>query len=227
MNSDETKEQYSGAFGIDKENIYVLGLPRSDLYLDEKRMEEKAERFYQRFPELSGKRLILYAPTFRDEQVKNPELGMNLEVFLNGLHEDDVVMLRLHPYVAANFPEGSLKRYRGKIRNFSDYPEAAAVLAVSGLLITDYSSIIFEYCLLEKPIIFYAYDYEKFEKDGRSFYKDYTDYVPGEVVSTEKELLRAIGECETHSERVKDFKENSFRYLDGKSTKRLLHKILS
>ncbi len=68
---------------------------------------------------------------------------------------------------------------------------------------------------------------EKFEKEGRNFYKEYMDYVPGEVVSTEEELLRVVHECEAYSEWMKEFKEKSFHYLDGQSTKRLLHKILS
>jgi CDP-ribitol ribitolphosphotransferase len=226
VNSAYTKKQYAKAFGIDESRVYILGLPRSDLYLNKERLKEKANRFYAAYPELKQKRLILYAPTFRDQSKDQMEQEQRLHKLPEGLGENDVILFRLHPHVAGRVSNNIPEKYKGKQYNMSNYKEPAALLAVSDILITDYSSIIFEYCLLDKPILFYAYDYEQFEAKGRSFYEDYRKYVPGKVVMTEKELWEALRECGEHSEQVKAFKEKSFRYLDGKSVERLLQEIL-
>lgn len=226
VNSECTKKQYAKAFGVNENFVFVLGLPRSDLFFQEKQLSIKKRNFYREYPELAGKRLILYAPTFRDEQVACPELGLDLHRFLTGLEEEDILILRLHPHVAANFSDRILDQYEGKVLNLSKWKEVTTLMAASEILITDYSSIVFEYCLLEKPMIFYAYDLPKFHNDGRSFYENYEKYVPGKVVKTEQELLYAIENIQDEWKKAKQFKEENFAYLDGRATERLLHLIL-
>lgn len=223
VNSEAVKKEYASAFGVSEDRIYVLGLPRTDLLLDSDFMEQKREAFYQEYPQVRGKRCILYAPTFRDDEVDTPKINLNLEKLSKELSENEIFMIRLHPHVAEHvnnvFENG---RFRNII-NVSGYSGVTTLLSVSDVLVTDYSSIVFEYCLRNKPMIFYAYDLEKFEKDGRSFYRNYRMFVPGKVVSSQEELTVCMKNDETAD--VRRFVDDNFTYLDGKSTSRLLELI--
>ena len=111
--------------------------------------------------------------------------------------------------------------------NMSGYPGVTTLLAVSDCLITDYSSIVFEYCLFERPIIFYAYDLERFQKDGRDFYEDYERFVPGPVVKDQKELEQLWQTGFGTGDRVKNFREQVYEYLDKNAVNRLLELIFN
>lgn len=225
VNSQRTKRQYAGAFALPEEKAYVLGLPRTDLILDRERMEEKKRQFYERYPELKGKRCTLYAPTFRDAEVENPTLALDLEKFLSIMGKEDALLLRLHPHVSANFSAEALERYENRIVNVSDYPGVATLLAVSDCLISDYSSIIFEYCLFGRPMIFYAYDLESFEREGRSFYEDYETFVPGPIARSQHELEAVWQSGFEYKDRIDAFKKETYEYLDKNATNRLLELI--
>lgn len=225
VSSEKTKKQYAKAFGVPPEKIYVLGLPRTDLILNQERMQKMRKRFYEQYPTLKGKRCTLYAPTFRDKEVDCPVFSLNFDTFVSCMSEEEVLLLRLHPHVAANCPETVWGRYKGKIVNVSEYPGVATLLAVSERLITDYSSIIFEYCLLNRPIFFYAYDYEEFRQNGRDFYEDYKEFVPGPIAYTQSELEQLWRENEIDKEKLEHFRENAFQYVDKNATNRLLELI--
>lgn len=225
VNSELTKKQYGSAFGVPEEKIYMLGLPRTDLILDGVKMDERRASFWKQYPSLAGKRCSLYAPTFRDCEVDRPVFGLDFDSFCSCMEEDEVLLVRLHPHVAANCPDSIWEQYAGKIVNVSDYPGVATLLAVAERLITDYSSIIFEYCLLDREMLFYAYDYDKFQKEGRDFYEDYPSFVPGPVAYSQQELEKLWQETSLDSQMLQRFKEEMFCYLDQNATNRLLQLI--
>ena len=225
VNSELTKRQYGSAFGVPEEKIYMLGLPRTDLILDKKRMDKLQGNFYEQYPFLRGKRCSLYAPTFRDDEVDRPVFGLDFDSFCSCMEEDEVLLVRLPPHVAANCPVDMWGRYQGKLVNVSDYPGVATLLAVSERLITDYSSIIFEYCLLDREMIFYAYDYEEFRKEGRDLYENYPEFVPGAVAFSQQELEDIWKEHSCEEQRLQHFREQMFCYLDQNATNRLLELI--
>lgn len=225
VNSENVAKEYASAFGIDKEHIFVIGNPRTDLMLNKQYMQDKEKKFYRDYPELQGKRCILYAPTFRDSEVSNPTLHLNLKAVEESLAEDEVLLIRLHPHVAQNIRESFFEPYAGKIYHVSDYSEIAALLAVSEVLITDYSSIVFEYCLLERPMLFYAYDLKEFEQRGRNFYRDYRNFVPGPVLESEEALLNCLKAKDYHVD--ESFVAKNFPLLDGNATSRLFALIFS
>ena len=107
----------------------------------------------------------------------------------------------------------------------SSYEDINTLLFVSDCLISDYSSIIFEYSVLEKPMLFFAYDLESFSQKGRGFYEEYESYVPGKVVRDTKEVAAFIRSEFYDKECVKKFKRESFSYLDGYSMERFLSHI--
>lgn len=225
VNSKMTMRQYASAFNQPAEHIYILGLPRTDLILDNERMKALRLDFWQQYPQLKGKRCFLYAPTFRDQEVGQPQIALDLERFIEQMAEDEVLLLRLHPHVAANCCLDISGKYAGKLYNVSDYAGVTTLLAVADCLITDYSSIIFEYCLLNKKMIFYAYDLQQFKENGRSFYEDYESFVPGRVVYTQEELEVECRNKTTDFALLEDFRKKMFAYLDGNATNRLLELI--
>lgn len=225
VNSEKTKKQYAGAFGIPEEKAYILGLPRTDLILDKKKLEAKRKAFYDEYPDMKGKKITLYAPTFRDSEIDEPKVMLDFESFIRVMKEDEMLLLRLHPFVAERVSEDIFRKFKGKIQNMSGYSGVTTLLAVADCLITDYSSIIYEYCLLRKPMIFYAYDLEQFRQSGRNFYEDYESLVPGPVVKSQEELEQIWQQKENLGEDIPRFMEENFAYFDKNSVNRLLELI--
>ncbi len=221
VNSEYTKKQYAKAFGINEERVYVWGLPRTDELFSEEIKDRKVEQFYQQYPELRNKRLILYAPTFRDHEVENPSMKLDIKYLETHTEEEFVYLIKLHPFVAKHYNAKDTKR----CISVSAYEDINTLLFVSDYLITDYSSIIFEYSVLEKPMLFYAYDLEAFSSKGRGFYEPYVSYVPGKVVRDTKEIADSLACNSFDKSRIIKFKKDSFSFLDGRAMERFIHYI--
>ena len=226
VNSDYTAGLYQGAFGVTKDKICLTGIPRTDIMFDDKKKDKAIRNFYEEYPELVHKRLVLYAPTFRDEQVRDPKVELDIEKWCSFAGEDTILMLRLHPHVAGAFDDTSILQYSDKVLNVSGCNDLNTLLFVADVLITDYSSIIFEYALLNRPMLFYAYDLEEFSENGRGFYEDYDSFVPGPVVRTTDELITMLNEEDNYSWEREQFVHKFYSFLDGCSTERLLKRIL-
>lgn len=226
VNAKEWKEKYSHIFAVEEDKTFITGMPRTDLLFEEDKKEERVEQFYKENPNLVGKRLVLYAPTFRDGELEEQKVRLDLEEMVKKLPEDTVIGLKLHPFVADQFHyDGNQKE---RVIDLSHESNLNTLLFASQCLITDYSSIVFEYVLLNKPIYFYAYDLEEFSDHGRGFYEDYESYVPGPVSKTTKQLLEQIKEekeghrKEYWEHRRKEFQKRNYEFEDGNSTRRLL-----
>ena len=233
VNAEGIREQYAGAFGIELDKVYAVGLPRTDVLFDSKKQRNDKKAFYGQYPELKEKKIVLYAPTFRDDEVANPKMVLDLDAFINELPDDLVCIIKLHPFVARQYTwtKEQEERYRGRVYNLSSYTDTNTLLLVADALITDYSSIIYEYCLREKPMIFYAYDLDDFESKGRGFYESYEAFVPGMVASTTDEVIEAIKmniyEDKYDLERIEWFRDRHYQYFDGKSTERVIELVSS
>lgn len=231
VNAEEIREQYAGAFGVELDKVYATGLPRTDVLFDVEKKREDKKEFYRQYPELKDKKIVLYAPTFRDDEVAKPKMELDLDKFIHELPENLVCIIKLHPFVAKQYSwtKEQQERYKGRIYNLSSYPDTNTLLFVADVLITDYSSIIYEYCLREKPMIFYAYDLEDFESKGRGFYESYEEFVPGMVVRDTMEVIEAINmnlyEDKCDYERIEWFRDRHYDYFDGKSTERVIQLV--
>jgi CDP-ribitol ribitolphosphotransferase len=223
VNSEQSKKEYAGSFGVAKDKVYVYGLPRTDLFFNDRMKEERRKAFFKLHPELAGKKLVLYAPTLRDQELKEPRLSLDTERIIKELPKDYVLMLRLHPFVMEMYQKN--EQYKSAIRenviSMSGYPDINTLLLVADYLITDYSSVIFEYCLLKKPMLFYAYDLEEFSDHGRGFYRPYKEFVPGRVTETTEEIIDLLKRDDFNLEVINSFINSNYQYLDGKSTERL------
>ena len=224
VSSETTASIYQQSFSMPKEKVYISGMPRADVFFDEAYQQKALMAFYEEYPMCRDKKLILYAPTFRDSQVANPVIELDYNGLAKRLGEEYVIGLRLHPFVAknrkmdANLPENVI--------DFSSYASLNSLLFATDVLISDYSSIIFEFSALRRPMLFFAYDLEEFSENGRGFYWDYEAYVPGAVVRNNEELQEQLCNILELEEVEEDKDYNAFlkdvyKYPDSNAKKRI------
>ncbi|MBQ6708344.1 MAG: CDP-glycerol glycerophosphotransferase family protein [Clostridia bacterium] len=215
---------YAGAFGMEESRVLPLGAPRTDYYFRGVDAQKLRAEFDEKYPVCKDKKLVLYAPTFRDDKEKNKELVKKLDIkaFNEALGDEYVLLIRYHPQVhedGVNL-DGAV--------DLTKYPNVNELILISDILVTDYSSICMDFSMLDKPTLFYAYDLEEYASD-RQFYFDYEEYVPGAVVRTQEELMRVLEnhEYDLDKEKNEKFKNFNFDYTDGKSSQRVADNILS
>ena len=189
-------------------------------------MEKIKARLYEKYSNLKNKRVILFAPTFRGSGRKSahyPKEYINLEKIYQNLQENDVFIIKMHPFIKNKIV--IKEEYQDKMMNLTDYGDINDLLLITDVLITDYSSVIFEYSFMERPIIFYVPDLEEYN-NSRSFYYDYSEYIYGSVAKTQEELLNAIENPKLDIEKQKKFKEKFLNQCDGKSTQRFVEQLI-
>lgn len=225
ITSENIKGFYRDAFRIDENKIKSFGIPRTDYYFEDKDIKKLRENFDERYPIAKNKKILLYAPTFRDNEEDNNVFNyLDLEKFNNALSEEYVIALRLHPKINQFF-KGDIDT-KADFIDVSDYKKEQELMLISDLLITDYSSIMIEFALLNKPIIFFTYDYDRYLTKDRGFYYDFESNVPGDIVKTDDELIKLIKEGSYNTDKHNSFLKMQFDYLDGNSSKRIVDFIL-
>lgn len=174
-----------------------------------------------------NKKIILYAPTFRDFDLDKDIVDVPIEK-LSKL-KNYTVIIRLHPLVREKV-NPNLFKY-DNIVNGCNYPDCSGILAISDILITDYSSIFYEFLPLNLPIIFYPYDYQKYVDLRGGFYVDYENELPGPICYNEEELLNIINDIDNinneYKEKRKKFIKKYDSLSDGKASKRFVDKLTS
>lgn len=218
--SDGVRDIYADAFGIDRERVLPLGAPRAD-FLFEKENEKKAEeKLFRLYPEAKGKKVVLYAPTFRDNLNRNEDIlkVFDTEKFSSLLGEDYCLFVRLHPQI--HFESGKLKN----AINVTNYEDVRELVLFCDILITDYSSICMDFSLLGKKTVFFAYDLEEYISE-RDFYFDYEEYVPGKTARTLEDLADKVKD-DFDEEKNNRFRDFNFSFLDSKSSERVIKNII-
>lgn len=223
-------EKLSSAFGLGGRRSAVIeeGYPRNDFLATFEASDVEAIKERLEIP--SGKKVILYAPTFRDNQHSSAtgytfELGIDFHSLRRGLGDDHVVLFRAHYLVASDF---DFEAHQGFVYDASEVDDINELYVASDMLITDYSSVFFDYANLRRPIVYYMYDLEHYAESLRGIYLDVSE-LPGPIVSTQEELVGAIrtagsGSCEL-SERYNAFNDR-FTYLDdGHASERVIERI--
>lgn len=218
VSSKEVAKHYATAFNMNESNIVSTGIPRTDIFFSKELIGQAKGRVYDKFPVLKGKRVVLYAPTFRGKGQTDVcfDMTLNLDLISKSIDENTIFALKMHPFVKTRI-EDNFKN----IIDLSDYEDINDLLMVSDMLITDYSSVIFEFSLMEKPIIMYAPDMEEYIAE-RDFYYEYSDFVPGPITKTTEEVVEKINLQNFDMSKVKLFKDRFFDYHDGRSTERFV-----
>lgn len=210
-------------------NMLETGYPRNDILINSNN-EEKILCIKKKLEIPSSKKVILYAPTWRDNQFYEKgrykfDLKMDVELMKKELKEDYVIILRLHYLVAENL---DLTGFESFIYDFSKHEDIRELYLISDILITDYSSVFFDYANLKRPMIFYVYDIEDYRDNLRGFYFDFEEKAPGPLVRTTTGILdeiRKLNKDFNQSENIQEFYEK-FCYLeDGKASERVVREI--
>ncbi len=223
-------EKFTSAFDLEalgKEDILIeTGYPRNDLLFD---FDEKYSRQVKESLGIAEDRrkIILYAPTFRDNQHDGAgytyDLHLDFDRLKEVLADEYLVLFRAHYFVANQL---DFNKYEGFVLDVSGLDDITPLYTIADLLVTDYSSVFFDYACLKRPMVFYMYDLVEYEDAIRGFYLD-TDELPGPIVKTEEELITAVKDgCSMDSEEVYDSKYEAFsskyNYLeDGGASKRV------
>jgi CDP-ribitol ribitolphosphotransferase len=217
---------YAEAFGQPR-SIFAsrFGVPRTDLFADEGRRARALARIRDRYGLPDGRRVVLYAPTFRGDSVVTARYDdlLDLRVMHEVLGDEAVVLLRLHPFIrrALAIPP----ELAGFAIDASADPDLNELMLVSDVLVTDYSSAICEFALLGRPILFLAPDDAAYERE-RGFYLDFPRDLPGPVFPTTRDLAEAIRADDLDLDRVRAFARASFDVTDGRATARLVEEVL-
>ena len=231
VSSDTVRDIYAEAFGISGSKVQALGVPRTDLLFDWDYEEKKREELYGKYPILKENRVILFAPTFRGDGNKDayyPLEAFDVNHFMERQPEDTVLILKNHPFVKQKFTVDA--QWQDRVLDLSGEEHINDLMLISNLLITDYSSSVFEAAILELPMLFYAFD-EKEYMDSRDFYFDYSQFTPGPVVTDFEALceesaamLQNIVSANEQAD-LKKFRETFLNTVDGCSTERICSKI--
>ena len=212
--SHEMDTIFHEAFSIQEQQIIHTGIPRTDIFLDEARKNETIKKIYNEYPQFENKKIVLYAPTFRGGNNGMTNAKLDLPLLKTKLSDDTIMLIRLHPSIKekADIPEMD-----GTVYDVSQYPYINELLLITDLLITDYSSIPFEYSFMRRPMVFFPYDLESYAKD-RGFWTDYEKLVPGPVAYTTEELAIILEKDSYDLERVETFHKRWNEYSTGKAS---------
>lgn len=211
------KKVMCSSTGIDESIAKIVGGATTDFIVNH--TKEDVERIKNKLNLKTNKKIVLYAPTFRDK-----ELGTKVSVPIMKLAslKDYIFLIRLHPLMKNGL---DLDKMPSNFIDVCDYPDIQDLLIISDILITDYSSAYFNFALLNRPMIFYVYDYDAYMSE-RGYYVDYKKCVPGSIVYTEDELVKTLTSKELYSknnkDKIKEFNKKYNSYNDGKVCKRFL-----
>ncbi|KES03258.1 glycerophosphotransferase [Streptomyces toyocaensis] len=217
------------AFGFPGEMV-ESGYPRNDI-LRRSGTEVREQQIRHRIGVPEGKRVVLYAPTWRDDQFYAPgkyklDFRIDLEAARAQLGSDHVLMVRRHPNVVDPVPGAG----DGFVFDVSDYPDMADLSLITDVMITDYSSLMFDYVNTGRPILFFTYDLDHYRDTLRGFYFDFEGSAPGPLLHTSEELVTAVRDIDRiqdlYAERYRWFQREFCDLDDGYAAARLADRML-
>ncbi|MFV0394055.1 MAG: CDP-glycerol glycerophosphotransferase family protein [Coprobacillaceae bacterium] len=216
-NSEYWKEPYSQAFGVEPEKVIVTGMPRIDPLLDSQNIKNTKKRLLKEYPILQGRKVILYAPTFRGNIYQGfTGIDLDCDKVMKELGKDYIFIYKLHPLLKDNRLEKAKYAYN------MNHEDTHDLFTIADMLISDFSSIIFEYSLLDKPIILYIPDLDNYLKNVGTFLEYKTD-MPGSICYQEMDIVKAVQEEDVS--KLETFKNKFFTYQDGDNISRVLKLI--
>lgn len=222
----ECVRAYMDAMRQDETVIRPLGVSRTDVFFDAVNIESAERRFFELWPEAAGKKIILFAPTFRGTQSNAVSVNLDYGRFREVLKDRYVIAVKHHPFVKRVDPISP--ELSDLVRDVTGELSIEELLMCADICVTDYSSLIFEYSLMLRPMVFFAPDLPEYY-DERGFYYPYEELVPGPICLTEDELLTVLSgiEMNFNREKMSDFRDRFMGACDGHSTERILEAAFS
>ena len=227
VSSDHDVPFYAEAFGIPESRVVPTGMPRMDRFFDPVSREAGRIAALAAFPAARDRMTILFAPTFRgDARLARYDMD---RLDLDAMHalaveKDAVVIFKMHPFLreSLTIPEALADRLIDGSRVDIDVND---LLFIVDLLVTDYSSLVFEYATLGRPMLFFAYDLDEYIAE-RDFYEPFESFVPGRIVRTFPDLLDAVRRDDYDVDKVAAFAAAHFAHLDGSATDRVIEDLV-
>ncbi|MGO1135277.1 CDP-glycerol--glycerophosphate glycerophosphotransferase [Bacillus subtilis] len=208
VGSEKMVDIFKRSFGVKDDRFLRTGVPLTDEYFHVKR--KTADR--------PNQKLILYAPTYRDYCLTSIRLPFSKEQLSRELKGEFLLLVKLHPAVRKQI---TFEEHEGLIKDVSDVP-LKNLLMESDILISDYSSVAFEYALLNKPILFFTYDMAEYN-EKRGLIDDFEAVIPGRACMDTEMLLKEIKEMSDTKENFKRFAKEWHQYSTGDASMRLLN----
>lgn len=210
--------------------VMEAGSPRNDILFSEDR-DKIAERVRRDLGIPPDKRIILYAPTYRDHLAYSPgrfryEPALDFAAAQDVLGGDHVLLVRKHPLTAGRLP-GARAPF---VRDVSSHPRAAELLLIADVLVTDYSSLMFDFAHTGRPMLFHAYDLEHYRDTVRGFYLDFETRAPGPLLASTGEVVEALRDLDPltarHAEAYAAFREAYCDLDDGRAAARVAERLM-
>ena len=204
VSSESIRGDYARAFGIDISKVHALGIPRTDIFFDKKYNTDIKEKLYKKYPILKNKKVIMFAPTFRGNGKRTAHYDFSLIDFdklKKQFGKEYVCIIKLHPFIK-NRPDCDFSD--DFFLDLSAEREINDLLFITDILITDYSSVIFEYSFFKKSVIFFTPDFEEYVA-SRSFFYDFEKYNYGVRANNMDELVKAIKNSKPDLKKIDEF----------------------
>ena len=228
VSSDFDAPFYAEALGLPEDRLVSTGIPRMDRFFDPVARDAALAKARALLPQIAGHQVWLFAATYRGEKVATASYDFD-QLDLDALYalaaeKDAVVLFKHHPFISHRIDVPAA--YRDRLIEATDVPiDVNDLLFSVDLLITDYSSIVFEFSVLNRPMVFFAYDLDEYIAE-RDFYVPFGEFVPGPIVRTFPELLDVIRRGNLQQDKVEAFAAKHFAHLDGQSTDRVIELAL-
>lgn len=223
-------EIFRRAFNFNK-TMLETGYPRNDILVNSNN-EEYINKLKIDMGIRRDKKIILYAPTWRDNEYYQRgkykfDIKLDLEQMRESLSDDYVILLRMHYLIAENI---DTSKYEGFVIDMSKYEDIRDLYLISDILLTDYSSVFFDYAILNRPVLFFTYDLESYRDNLRGFYFDFEQEAPGPLLFDTAEIIEQVhlienGEFE-FSERLAEFRKVYCSLEDGTASERVMNRVL-
>lgn len=228
IQNDYSREIFKKAFAFNK--TILNGYPANDILYTENN-KESIDKIKDKLNIPKNKKIILYAPTWRDDNFyKKGHYRMNIELDLDKMQKElgneYIILLRMHYLITNNI---NIEKYKGFVYDYSQGYDIQELYLVSDILITDYSSVMFDYSNLNRPIIFFTYDIEQYRDALRGFYFDFEEEAPGPLVVDTEGVIECLKSIDDINKQYKNKKEkfyNKFCHIDdGNKAKEILDAI--
>ncbi|MFD9887405.1 CDP-glycerol glycerophosphotransferase family protein [Streptomyces alboflavus] len=210
--------------------VLEAGSPRNDVLFADDR-HKVTERVRRELGLTPDKRIVLYAPTYRDHLGFGPgrfryDPALDLRAAEDVLGDDHVLLVRKHPLTSGRLP-GARAPF---VRDVTGHPRTAELLLVADVLITDYSSLMFDFAHTGRPMLFHAYDLEHYRDTVRGFYLDFESRAPGPLLASTGEVVDALRDLDSVSARHRKayaaFREAYCDLDDGRAAERVADRLM-
>lgn len=219
VGSDQMGEQFISAFNITNKQLIRTGVPKTDFFFNDLELQRGKNKMEDTYPFIKGKKVILYAPTYRDNKSSYNKIKIDYHKLKESISDDYVLIVKYHPRINMPFIAATLPEF---VYAVSSHQNVNELLSAVDILITDYSSLPFEFALLNRPMVFYVPDLDTYAKSP-GLWEPLEGNLPGRITKNTDELIHAINHISINQKELNDFNLRWNTYSDGQSSYDLIN----